>query len=94
MICANDGCENTFEKSTHNQKYCSDECCRIATNKKIRDKYYQERERLAGKKRVCSAKSCSNILSRYNETTICNECIAKENSGNRDELLRILNVSR
>ena len=39
MICASEDCENTFEKSTHNQKYCSDECCRIATNKKIRDKY-------------------------------------------------------
>ena len=93
MICANDGCENTFEKSTHNQKYCSDECCRIATNKNIRDKYYQERERLAGKKRLCSTKSCKNILSRYNEGTICNECLAKNESDSRDELFRMLNVS-
>lgn len=93
MICASDDCENTFEKSTHNQKYCSDECCRIATNKKIRDKYYQERERLAGKKRVCSTKSCKNILSRYNEGTICNECLAKTESSSRNELFRMLNVS-
>jgi hypothetical protein len=94
MICANDGCENTFNKSTHNQKYCSDECCREATNRKIRDKYYEQKERLAGKKRKCSTKSCKNILSRYNEDNICNECLSKSENEKRAELFRIINVSR
>lgn len=93
MICANDGCDNKFEKSTHNQKYCSDECCRVATNKKIREKYYQERERLSGKKRLCSSNKCKNVLSRYNEGEVCNQCISKLESRGRDELLRIFNVS-
>lgn len=94
MICANEGCEVNFNKTTHNQKYCSDECCREATNKKIRQKYYEEKDRLAGKKRFCSVRGCKNILSRYNKDTICNDCIAKKESKNREDLLRIMNVSR
>lgn len=94
MICANDGCENEFEKSTHNQKYCCDECCREATNKKIREKYYEEKARLSGKKRICSTRGCKNILSRYNEDSICAECVANRDKSNRDSLLRIFNVSR
>lgn len=94
MICANDGCTNEFTKTTHNQKYCSDECCREATNRKIREKYYAEKERLSGKKRVCSTRGCKNLLSRYNEDDICRECLAKRDSKERDQLLRIFNVSR
>ncbi len=94
MICANNGCTNEFTKTTHNQKYCSDECCRDATNRKIREKYYAEKERLAGKKRTCSSRGCKNILSRYNEEDICSECISKKEKSSRDNLLRIFNVSR
>jgi hypothetical protein len=93
MICANDGCDKEFSKTTHNQKYCSDECCREATNKKIREKYYAEKERLSGKKRICKNRGCKNILSRYNELDICSECVAKESKSSRDDLLRIFNVS-
>lgn len=94
MICANEGCETEFEKTTHNQKYCSDECCREATNKKIRQKYYEEKERLSGKKRTCSTRGCQNLLSRYNDSKICNQCTAKNISKEKNELLRIMNVSR
>jgi len=94
MICANGGCDNEFTKTTHNQKYCSDECCREATNKKIREKYYAEKERLSGKKRVCGVKGCNNLLSRYNEDDICRGCLAKKEEQDRNQLLRIFNVSR
>lgn len=94
MICANEGCVNEFSKSTHNQKYCSDECCREATNRKIREKYYEERARLSGKKRTCETRGCKNTLSRYNEDSICAECIAAKETKNKDDLFRILNVSR
>lgn len=93
MICANEGCDLTFTKTTHNQKYCSDECCREATNKKNKVKYYEEKERLSGKKRVCSIKGCSNLLSRYNSDRICNFCKSKKDSRDKNELLRIMNVS-
>jgi hypothetical protein len=38
MICANKECAKDFEPKTHNQKYCTDECCRIATNRRIMEK--------------------------------------------------------
>jgi len=94
MICANDGCSNEFNKTTHNQKYCSDECCREATNKKIRQKYYAQKDRLSGKKRKCENRGCNNLLSRYNESDICRECVSKKENENKNELLRILNVHR
>lgn len=92
--CAYEECGNSFVKSTHNQKYCSDACCRTATNLKVREKYYENRERLKGKKRYCSERGCDNLLSRYNADKICQECVAKQYSRQRDELLRMLgNVS-
>jgi len=73
MICAYDKCQGIkkFEPKTHNQKYCSDECCRIATNEKLKQAYYEKKARLAGKKRICKTKGCNVILSRYNSTNIC-----------------------
>ena len=47
MICSNKECAKEFDAKTHNQKYCSDECCRIATNIKIKQKYYDKKARLA-----------------------------------------------
>jgi hypothetical protein len=93
MICANEGCSNNFDKTTHNQKYCSDECCRDATNKKNKQKYYEEKERLSGKKRLCNKRGCKNILSRYNSNNICSSCISKDEENRKKELLRIMNVS-
>lgn len=93
MICSNDGCSNSFEKTTHNQKYCSDVCCREATNKKNKQKYYDEKQRLSGKTRKCSTRGCSNLLSRYNSETICSYCVAKNEKDKKNELLRIMNVT-
>lgn len=88
--CAYDECRKEFVKSTHNQKYCSDICCRTATNLKVREKYYENRERLKGKRRYCSISGCDSILSRYNPEKICQECVAKEGSRERDGLLEML----
>ena len=43
MICANTECAKEFDSKTHNQKYCSDECCRVATNRRIMEKYYEKK---------------------------------------------------
>lgn len=64
-------CQNDFEFKTHNQKYCSNECCRIATNKRIMEKYYQKRARLRGETRLCD---CDAPLSRYNPDDTCEMC--------------------
>jgi len=94
VICFNDGCEVEFEPKTHNMKYCSDICCREATNAKIKQKYYEKKERLAGKKRVCKARGCTTILSRYNAESICSTCESKEKAEERKSILdAIINVT-
>ena len=72
MICANKECMSEFVSRTHNQKYCSDECCRIATNKGIMDKYYEKKAIKKGALRNC--KKCKSELSRYNTEDICSSC--------------------
>ena len=77
MICANKECLNgkEFTAKTHNQKYCSDECCRIATNRRIMEKYYEKKAIRNGASRGC--KKCGAQLSRYNDTTLCASCQKK-----------------
>ena len=90
MICAYDECSNKFEPKTHNQKYCSDECCRIATNEKLKEAYYNKKARLAGKKRICKTKGCEVVLSRYNETMICDKCVGVEREKKRKALIEMV----
>jgi len=92
--CAYKDCGKSFTRHTHNQKYCSDECCRTATNLKIREKYYENKERLKGKKRICSRRGCTNPLSRYNTKDFCQECVAKDETKKRNSILDMIkNVS-
>ena len=92
MICAYDKCQGIkeFEPKTHNQKYCSDECCRIATNEKLKADYYDKKARLNGKKRICKTPKCGSVLSRYNEGKICNKCIAKVEYDKKKELIEMV----
>lgn len=72
-ICARNGCENTFSSNAHNQKYCGKDCCRMATNARMMEKYYDRRDQRAGKARFCR-KCKMTKLSRYNNTSICGGC--------------------
>jgi hypothetical protein len=95
MICAYDECNNKFEPKTHNQKYCSDECCRIATNQKLKEAYYEKKARLAGAKRICKTAGCKVILSRYNEGRICDKCQSAKKEAERKALVNMVkSVSR
>lgn len=76
-------CQNDFEFKTHNQKYCSTQCCRVATNKRIMEKYYQKRRRLAGEERLCL--ECSALLSKYNSEDICSMCSSREVKSRTDK---------
>ena len=93
MICAYEECDGikVFEPKTHNQNYCSDECCRIETNLKIKEKYQAKKDRLAGKKRICKNKGCQQELAMYNEGEICYTCISNEKEKERQSLLGMLN---
>ena len=91
MICSNSECKKDFNPKTHNQKYCSDDCCRIATNKKIMEKYYEKKAIRSGKKRLC--KSCNSSLSRYNTLSVCSKCEKNNSKSDRNKILRIINDS-
>lgn len=90
MICAYDECKKEFNAKTHNQKYCSDECCRIATNEKLKQDYYEKKARLAGKKRICKGKECTVVLSRYNETNICDKCRGAAKEAERKKIVEMV----
>jgi len=89
MICSNKECSLEFEAKTHNQKYCSDECCRLATNKRIMEKYYEKKAIKNGAFRPC--KTCNTQLSRYNDSKICLSCEKKKLSENKKNILRMIN---
>lgn len=89
MICANKGCAKEFESKTHNQKYCSDECCRVATNRRIMEKYYEKKAIRNGALRIC--KSCKSKLSRYNQTDICSKCQKSSVSKERNKIIGMIN---
>lgn len=91
MICANKECAKEFEAKTHNQKYCTEECCRLATNKRIMEKYYEKKAIRNGAVRVC--KRCQTKLSRYNDSVLCVSCSRKleKDLDNRARLLRMIN---
>lgn len=69
-ICALEGCPNSYTRKVHNQRFCSRECCRVYTNKRILEQYHERKNRtMTG--RTCRTKSCSTVLSRYNEDDFC-----------------------
>jgi len=88
MICANKECSKDFEPKTHNQKYCTDECCRVATNRRIMEKYYEKKAIRSGAQRGC--KKCGAQLSRYNETSVCASCQKKIDITKRSKIMGML----
>lgn len=64
-------CGDPFSKNSHNQKYCSEEHCRLATNERIMEKYYENKAIRQGKRRVCKTNGCETVLSRYNSDKNC-----------------------
>lgn len=83
--CAN--CGEEFESNKKNQKYCTPACCRVATNKKIMERYYEKKARLSGQKRYCD---CGQLLSRYNEGDHCFVCIEKEKSEDDSKITGVI----
>lgn len=72
-LCANEECYQSFLPKTYNGIYCSVECRKYVTNKKLLERYYTEKENKT-KKRRCSTSACSTILSIYNKEKICERC--------------------
>ncbi len=90
--CAWKDCSVKFEPKTHNQIYCSDECCRTATNYKIMQKYYAKKARKNGEMRTCS-RCGRETLSRFNDVDVCSMCRSTEERGKMDVVKkRISNI--
>ena len=67
-------CDHQFELKVSYQIYCSPECREAATKEKIAKRYLVTRiAKRAGKTRRC--KSCSALLSIYNDDNFCTKCI-------------------
>lgn len=93
FVCARPGCEVVAVRKTHNQKFCTDECCRLATNARIMEKYYAKRDQRQGKVRFC--KSCETTkLSRYNDSDICSACnIRQQEDANKSVANMLLSAA-
>lgn len=85
-ICAYTKCSQPFVAKTHNQKYCSDYCCRQATNARLMEQYYERKARRKGQIRVCETPGCETKLSRYNDGKFCQGCIAAKQTARRKQL--------
>lgn len=72
-ICINEDCKKEFTAKVYNATYCSVECRRIITNKKLLEKYYETKSNMKTK-RICKTKDCTTILSKYNKENICELC--------------------
>lgn len=73
LDCANEECSNKFIPKTYNAIFCSPDCRRVVTNKRLLQKYYDGKER-KNAKRICSTGNCGTVLSRYNKEDICERC--------------------
>lgn len=71
--CANPDCGKRFEAKVYNAIYCSADCRKVVTNKKLLDSYYQKKAD-KNKKRTCRTKDCNTTLSVYNKENICERC--------------------
>jgi hypothetical protein len=66
-------CDKLFETQIKYQIYCSQECREGATKEKIAARYIVERrQKRIGKDRKC--KSCGELLSIYNDESLCVKC--------------------
>lgn len=88
--CQNAGCDISFAKKTHNQRYHDDECCRLATNAKIMEKYYARRAQRLGITRLCD--KCETKLSRYNNSPTCNSCLLKSEVNRTNSVAAMLST--
>lgn len=72
-VCKNEECNKEFVAKVYNTIYCSPECRKVVTNKKLLENYYRKKEN-KNKKRVCKTKDCLTVLSKYNKEDICEQC--------------------
>lgn len=86
--CANENCLNVFEVRRVNMIYCSNSCCREATNAKLIARYHAKKK-IETKNRRCA---CGARISRYNKNEECHACQIKTENQRRTDLLGQLGI--
>lgn len=71
--CQNPECLKIFKPNVYNAIYCSTECRKIVTNKRLLEKYYENKQN-KNLKKICKTPKCTTVLSRYNKEDICDVC--------------------
>jgi hypothetical protein len=68
-------CDQEFNPNSTKQIYCSTECRQQASKQKITERYEKEKVRKRiGKTRRCAG-GCGTVLSIYNDTGMCDNCL-------------------
>jgi hypothetical protein len=86
--CANTECAKSFEVRRVNMIYCTDACCKQATNAKLIARYHAKKN----KSTVVRRCSCGAKLSRYNTHMQCHACILAAEQQDRIMLLGELGI--
>lgn len=78
-----DWCSNEFQPNVSYQIYCSPECRGEATKEKVNERYrVKKRQKLSKKKRRCAG-GCDTILSVYNSSGFCSQCMTNNKQVNQ-----------
>lgn len=85
-----DWCSIEFISTRANQIYCTNECCKYATNKKILERYHANKDKKRNKPEYCE---CGSKLSKYNHSDECHSCQLKKEDSKRIDLLKTLGFS-
>ena len=80
-------CKQHFTPNTHNQIYDSAECRREATNRKIMEKYYENKTIKQNRNKECQ--ECGTKLNMYNDSGYCLVCYKRRNVDHKKVLKEI-----
>lgn len=68
-------CDAPFKPNSNKQIYCSAECRQEASKEKIIERYnIEKRKKRIGKEKRCAG-GCGTLLSIYNDSGMCDNCI-------------------
>ena len=68
-------CDAPFKPNSNKQIYCSSECRQEASKEKIIERYnIEKRKKRKGKEKKCAG-GCGTLLSVYNDSSMCDNCI-------------------
>ena len=75
-------CGDEFNPNSSKQIYCGHKCRSEASKEKIVERYHiEKRKKRIGKEKKCAG-GCNTILSIYNDSGICDNCLVHKRKMN------------